>query len=571
MRYKNIAKECRVIISVEEFNKLENPFVELSKFISGSEELKNNYHFKVYEKGVTTELEIQCFAFFYPLYLSMGPEYYAENFPNKKEIKQTTFSFRRHSLYPLMMENIYSDLNHLVENKFKQTLDLKGSYFEVLNKSGNWKLSTVKMIHNPKTLESHRQKFLEFIKHSDGKGDIPQHLISFHGTFPDYLDSIFEKGLVHTNGETSSGSSGFFGTGCYVTSYPQYSMHYSKFAMEKKSKEMLNSLKVVAGYFLPGKFEKLTEIKKGSEISENFDSRFVRTQFYFPSKSGKESEDSDEMVFKDSSQFYPCFEMEFERISNLKKQILIRSHTNPLLFLSIGKDSRVILSKEKKIWISTTDNHLSLDNQLSLDMNLKQGDISFGVGDLMIWKTLMANNQRWKFSDHKIYSCVDFKVIGISENGKLTMQDDEKVSKNQMWDFLEYTDFDFYIRCKSDPTLFFSYKDQIVTLSDSKVSWKWTIDNYLKMDKFVLDLNQKNDKTFKVGDLILWPALQGKENQKWKLKNNRIYSCIDSKVVGVSKLKLEMQEEEDSEFQLWDFIDSFGNIVDFEFPITTLK
>jgi hypothetical protein len=74
MRYKNIAKECRVIISVEEFNKLENPFVELSKFISGSEELKNNYHFKVYEKGVTTELEIQCFAFFYPLYLWMGPE-----------------------------------------------------------------------------------------------------------------------------------------------------------------------------------------------------------------------------------------------------------------------------------------------------------------------------------------------------------------------------------------------------------------------------------------------------------------------------------------------------------------
>jgi hypothetical protein len=545
--------------------------VNLSNFFKESKDLENKYSFKVYEEGVTTELEIQSFAFFHPLHLSIGHEYFEEQIPNK-EMKQTTFSFRRHSLNPLLMENIYSDLNQFVENKFKQTLDWKGSYFEALNKSGNWKLSTVRFIHNPATLENHRRKYLEFIKHSDEEGSIPQHLISFHGTSPEFLDSIFEKGLVKTDVE-SSGDSGFYGAGNYVTSYPQYSMYYSKCAIEKKSKETLREIKIVGGYFLPGKFEKLTEIKEGSEISDHFDSRFVRTQSYFPAKSGKGSEDSDEMVFKDSSQYYPCFEMEFERISILNKKIFIRSHSSPWLFLSAGKDSRVILSKEKKCWTSTTDNHLNLNDQLSLDVNLKQGDKLFSVGDLILWKPLMGDNQRWKFSDHKIYSCVDSRVIGFSETGKLTLQNEDKFSKHQMLDFLECVEFEFFIRCRSNTSLFVSQKDQLTVLSDSKVTWKWTLDNYLKLDKFVLDLNRKEDKTFKAGELILWPALQGKENQKWILISNRIHSCVDqSKAIGVSpEGKLEMQEVNDSELQLWDFVDQNGNFIEIKFPIVQFK
>jgi hypothetical protein len=239
-------------------------------------------------------------------------------------------------------------------------------------------------------------------------------------------------------------------------------------------------------------------------------------------------------------------------LDTLDTNWFIRSRAETSKFLSVDKENKIVLSNEKKMWILTKDKLLKLDNGLVLDIN-QTNDKLFEIGKLILWKSNGKENQKWEVKNDKIYSCLNNKLIGISKNGLLEMQDEDENS-DQVWDFIECVEFDLFIRSRFNPSKYISMCNYQVILSENKTKWTWTVDNYLECEKnLVLDMNKKNEKT--IGELIIYTK-KGTFNQKWKILNDKIYSCADQRVIGISKKGiLEMQIESESNSQIWDIVD----------------
>jgi hypothetical protein len=421
------ALEVRIIVEHDKFKDINK---EISEFYNKLERmnLKNVYTFKIYQEDVCTKKEIECFASFYPLYLSIGNEYF-NNWGTKK-IKYFTFSFEEGNEYPLLIENLYSNLIQIVQKKFEQNNWKNLEYSKNLNNSGEWILTSVKMIHNPNLLEAHRSKFLELFQkfNQENTENIPQHIIAFHGTLQDNIPLIFKKGL---DGTPNKQDEGFYGAGNYLTSYPQYAMYYGK------KNQPLEILSIIGGFYLPGKFERVKKIEHGKSWS-NFDSRFVRTNnFHQEKKEKKEEEDSDEMVFADSSLFYPCFQLDFRLRKNTT--FFIRSLAYPKLYLSIDDKMKVVVSDKKTTWTLTEDNHLKSESGKFLNVNLSKVDKTHKFEDVMIYHPRDKDIQKWNIFGDKIILFLDSKVLEVTEAKTVRIEMEKNNSKKQQWaiEFIE--------------------------------------------------------------------------------------------------------------------------------------
>jgi hypothetical protein len=122
-----------------------------------------------------------------------------------------------------------------------------------------------------------------------------------------------------------------------------------------------------------------------------------------------------------------------------------------------------------------------------------------------------------------------------------------------------------FIVLRVNPNIYLSCEKNSVLASEKQTKWSLTEENYLQIEDFVLDINQKETKETEAGKLILWKP-SGSKHQQWKFLNSKIVSfASEGLVIGLSKEgNIQMQKEDDQNaLQLWDF---YG-VSDVEFHI----
>lgn len=183
------------------------------------------------------------------------------------------------------------------------------------------KLSIHDKNDNIKENQSHKKTKKSFIN--------PKRLIVYHGTSPNNFSSIFNEGLsIKKKGKLDGG---WFGSGLYVTTQPQYAAHYTKYQGVDPSSmglkfpiEVRESMQIIGGFCIPGMKKSISDFSqyKKDDPKNGCDAHFVRVTFkklqnvenFFPiNKSLNEQEQADEIVLFNSSQFLPCFLLTIRR------------------------------------------------------------------------------------------------------------------------------------------------------------------------------------------------------------------------------------------------------------------
>jgi len=145
----------------------------------------------------------------------------------------------------------------------------------------------------------------------------------------EFTQKVFEEGFYEVPKQFKL-DPGWYGSGWYLTTYPQYAIHYINYKgvddkVGFKVMQVDETAKVVAGFVLPGKSYKITNMDfYGKELEEGYDSHIVRVKFqldkffntgkkdFFP-VNDKNEELADEIVVSNKYQFLPCFEVTFKR------------------------------------------------------------------------------------------------------------------------------------------------------------------------------------------------------------------------------------------------------------------
>jgi hypothetical protein len=192
-------------------------------------------------------------------------------------------------------------------------------------------VTEIRHIYNPTLLKQHRSYYFSMFKKFNAtqtdvdKTEFPQTLLAFHGTNESNLTSFFETGFLKK--KIGSLDPGYYGKGYYLTTYPQYAVHYVNIAAQSterfKLMDVESTRKIIGGYCIPGKkkkIEDMTEFGKLKDENDGFDSHMIRVkkqeirkvEDFFPTIN-KDDEDADEIVVFDSRQFLPCFEITLKR------------------------------------------------------------------------------------------------------------------------------------------------------------------------------------------------------------------------------------------------------------------
>jgi hypothetical protein len=310
-----------------------------------NEKIPSTTLYKLFHSATPFE-EGEAFALFYPEYLSHGSDYFKGTYGYggfwSRLFGKTTCSFLSYKpnfknenpldIFSKAKQNYIDEISNVLQYKLRSSPDFQ---LEILE---------VKHIYNEKLLHKHRELYYEYAEklrketldeNNQRKRDglpllessrIPQHLIAFHGTREANLESFFEHGfLEEKQGQLDPG---WFGKGFYLTTYPQYAIHYIKVA-DINPKTRFNIMpvgetrKIIAGYVIPGKKHKITDLKKlGQTKEEGYDSHMARVRIQFDKKYQREDffpifnqseEMADEIIIFKPAQYLPCFEITLKR------------------------------------------------------------------------------------------------------------------------------------------------------------------------------------------------------------------------------------------------------------------
>jgi hypothetical protein len=284
--------------------------------------------------------EAMSFARYFPEYLSHASDYFKDAIPygtwweNYISGSSTTTFL---SYIPREMKRESSPTSNGSLRMFYVNQILNGVAVKLKTiPSIDMEVTEIRHIYNPILLKQHRAYYaMMYDKFNKNKTDVdktefPQTLLAFHGTNESNLTSFFETGFLKK--KIGSLDAGYYGKGYYLTTYPQYAVHYINIAsMSKDTFKMMDVgsiRKIIGGYVIPGmkkKIEDLSEFGLPKDENDGFDSHMVRVKKirkqtenvdmidFFPIKD-KGDEQADEIVVFDTRQFLPCFEISLKRI-----------------------------------------------------------------------------------------------------------------------------------------------------------------------------------------------------------------------------------------------------------------
>jgi hypothetical protein len=192
-------------------------------------------------------------------------------------------------------------------------------------------VTEIRHIYNSTLLTQHRDYYFSMFKKFNATRtdrdplEFPHTLLTFHGTHENNLPSFFETGFLKK--KIGGTDPGYYGKGYYLTTYPQYAVHYVNIAVQSTERFKLmdvgSTRKIIGGYCIPGKKKKIEDMKEFGKLkdeNDGFDSHMIRVkkqeirmvEDFFPTIN-KDDEDADEIVVFDSRQFLPCFEITLKR------------------------------------------------------------------------------------------------------------------------------------------------------------------------------------------------------------------------------------------------------------------
>jgi hypothetical protein len=163
------------------------------------------------------------------------------------------------------LESLTLNSSNIIE---EFTRDIHCCLFAKLSKTPKFQFEIMKIdfVFNQDMLKKHRDLFYDYAKKLNGNDEdctsniIPKNLLVFHGCKPENIQNIFDKGL-NKKGELDGG---FYGSGFYVTTYPQYALHYVNFNGCDKNDgfkiEKDEEIDLIGGFALPGKKFKVTDL-----------------------------------------------------------------------------------------------------------------------------------------------------------------------------------------------------------------------------------------------------------------------------------------------------------------------
>jgi hypothetical protein len=239
------------------------------------------------------------FQSFYPNYFSL-----ANDFKGFKEYKNV----KSKKIFPILE----SDELFEVEKKTAISETFMSKIQDKL-KDGNYSLQGLNLFYNEKLLKDHLEFFNKIREtiiesHDDKIIRFSKPVFCYCPTnkMGEDLFKIFELGAQECVFGMDSNGKGF-----YVTTFLENAINLmmennEEFQMKMEKRK---EFKLIAGYCIPGEFEKIVDgdTRKGLQPEKN--SNFVRMNQKNEPVEDKDDQHFDWLVLKEKRQFYPCFEV----------------------------------------------------------------------------------------------------------------------------------------------------------------------------------------------------------------------------------------------------------------------